>query len=162
RSGMSHATTVRVVIRRASILLVLLGACDRYWVCDLPDRTDELPLRLSETGLYADIATGELASDVVAYTPAFALWSDGAAKQRWIWLPDGERIDSTDMDDWVFPTGTKVWKQFSVAGTRVETRLLEKRGAGDDDWVSLSYVWDPDDGDASAAPLGVLDARGTE
>jgi hypothetical protein len=148
-------------IPRASILLVLC-ACDRYWVCDLPERIDGLPRRLSETGLYTDIATGQLADDVVAYTPAFELWSDGADKQRWIRMPDGERIDSTDMDAWSFPVGTKVWKEFSVAGVRVETRLLEKRGADDDDWVALSYVWEPDDRDASAAPLGVLGARGTE
>jgi hypothetical protein len=150
------------MIPRASILLAMLCGCDRYWICDLPERTDELPERLSETGLYADIGTGELASGVVAYTPEFELWSDGAAKQRWILMPEGAPIDSTDMDEWLFPTGTKVWKEFSVAGVRVETRLLEKRGADDDDWVSLSYVWDPDDRDASAAPLGVLDARSTE
>lgn len=147
---------------KRALLFAGLCACDRYWVCDLPERTDELPQRLSETGLYADIATGELASGVRAYTPEFELWSDGAAKQRWILLPDDAHIDTTVMDEWRFPSGTKVWKQFSVGGVRIEMRLLEKRGGGDDDWVALAYVWDAADGDAIAAPLGVVDARGTE
>jgi len=146
---------------RGLLLVTMLSACDRYWVCDLADRTDELPQRLSETGLYADIATGELAGGVVAYTPRFELWSDGADKRRWILLPEGARIDSTDMDEWIFPDGTKIWKQFSVEAERVETRLLEKRGTGGDDWVAVSYVWAPDERDAVAVPLGELDARGT-
>jgi signal transduction histidine kinase len=37
---------------------------------------------LSETGLYRDISTGELAPDFVAFEPAYTLWSDAAAKQR--------------------------------------------------------------------------------
>lgn len=151
--------------RAAVMLVALLGpGCKRYWVCDeaSPSLTAELPQRLSETGLYADLASGELAAGVLAYTPQFPLWSDGADKQRWILLPSGEQIDTTNMDDWVFPQGTKVWKQFSVGGARIETRLLEKRGPNDTDWISLAYVWDRDDHDAIAAPLGAIDARDTE
>jgi len=145
--------------------MALLGAgCQRYWVCDEadPSRTAELPGRLSETGLYANIATGELAAGVVAYTPRFELWSDGAEKRRWILLPDAQQIDTSNMDEWVFPRGTKVWKQFSVKGARIETRLLEKRGPTDGDWRSLAYVWSPSEGDALAAPLGEVDSHGSE
>lgn len=146
------------------LVLSALGGCGRYWVCDLaePDRVSELPQRLSETGLYADIATGELADGLLAYTPRFPLWSDGADKQRWILLPADAKVDTSNIDDWIFPEGTKIWKQFSVEGVRIETRLLEKRGATDDGWVALSYVWSTDDRDALAAPLGEIDARGTD
>src|SRR3569832_2252070 len=145
------------------VSVVATTGCGRYWVCDLPDpdRTSELPQRLAETGLYADIATGELATDVVASTPQFPLWSDGAAKRRWIWLPPGTQIDTDDQDDWKFPDGTKLWKEFSVAGIAIETRLIEKRGPADDDWIPISYVWNADASDAIAAPLGEIDARGT-
>lgn len=149
----------------ACAVMALLGTgCQRYWVCDEadPSRTAELPGRLSETGLYANIATGELAVGVVPYTPRFELWSDGAEKRRWILLPDAQQIDTSNMDEWVFPQGTKVWKQFSVKGARVETRLLEKRGPTDADWRSLAYVWGADGGDALAAPLGELDSHRTE
>ena len=148
----------------AVVMALHAAGCQRYWVCDEADPapTAELPRRLSETGLYASIATGELAPGVIAYTPRFELWSDGAEKRRWILLPDAQQIDTSSMDEWVFPQGTKVWKQFSVGGARVETRLLEKRGPSDADWRSLAYVWRPDDGDALAAPLGETDSNGSE
>ena len=41
------------------------------------------------------------------------LWADYATKQRWILLPPGTKIDATDPNEWVFPVGTKVWKEFS-------------------------------------------------
>lgn len=147
------------------LFVALLGmGCKRYWICDEVDasRTAALPRRLSETGLYANVATGELAEGVVPYTPQFPLWSDGSEKQRWILLPEGQQIDTIDMDEWVFPKGTKVWKQFSLDGVRIETRLLEKLGSTDGDWISLSYVWDSDDKDATAAPLGELGSHRTD
>src|SRR5689334_13574144 len=151
--------------RFALVVASLLGAsCKRYWVCDEVDKsqTAQLPQRLSETGLYANVATGELAPGVLPYTPQFQLWSDGAEKQRWILLPEGRSIDTSDPDEWSFPEGTKVWKQFSVAGVRVETRLLEKRGPSDTDWLALAYVWSPDEKDALAAPLGAIDSHHTD
>jgi hypothetical protein len=151
--------------RSPALVLALLGAgCQRYWVCDELDasQTAQLPQRLSETGLYADTAAGELAPNVLAYTPQFELWSDGVEKQRWLSLPAGRSIDTSDMDEWRFPEGTKIWKQFSVGGARIETRLLEKRGPNDADWLSVAYVWQSDDADAIATPLGAIDAGGTD
>lgn len=68
-------------------LLAPLGACEPDRVCDQPDRVSGLPSRLSETGLYADIASDELATGVLAYTPRFPLWSDRTDERRWILLP---------------------------------------------------------------------------
>jgi hypothetical protein len=147
------------------MLIALLGSgCGRYWVCDEaePSPGSQLPRRLSDTGLYANIATGELAPGVLAYTPQFPLWSDGAEKRRWILLPSGQQIDTSNADEWRFPDGTKLWKEFSVAGARVETRLLEKRGSNDADWRSLAYVWGADGKDAIAAPLGEVDSHHTD
>jgi hypothetical protein len=52
------------------------------------------------------------------FEPAFALWSDGVTKRRWIELPPGARIDATNTGDWIFPQGTKLWKEFSAARSR--------------------------------------------
>ena len=49
------------------------------------------------------------------YDIVVELWSDGAKKQRWIQLPPGEKIDVADLDNWQFPKGTKLWKQFTVS-----------------------------------------------
>jgi hypothetical protein len=155
----------QLLARQFALLIALLGlGCKRYWVCDEVDASAraQLPQRLSDTGLYANIATGELSPGVLAYTPQFPLWSDGAEKRRWILLPNGQQIDTSNMDEWLFPDGTKVWKEFSVRGARVETRLLEKRGPGDGDWVSLAYTWEADDQEAIAAPLGEIDSHHTD
>lgn len=137
------------------------ASCRRYWVCADADesRLAQLPQRLSETGLYSEIASSRVADGVLAYRPQFELWSDGAQKRRWIELPAGQTIDTSDMDDWEFPAGTKIWKEFSLEGKRIETRLLFKKGASSDDWIALAYVWNEAESDAVAAPRGMVDAR---
>lgn len=97
------------------------------------------PESLDCTGLYADMVAKTLASGVEPYAPAVALWSDGASKQRWISLPVGEKIDNSNPDEWRFPVGTKVWKEFSDGGKRVETRLWQKVTATF--WVNATYAW---------------------
>lgn len=90
-------------------------------------------------GLYSDFATKTIAPTVHPYAPAVPLWSDGAEKQRWIELPAGQKIDATDPNEWVFPVGTKVFKQFSYGGRRVETRLFRK--IAPNEWVHATYAW---------------------
>jgi hypothetical protein len=101
------------------------------------------PSRLECTGLYADLATKQLAPGVEAYTPAVPLWSDGAEKQRWVLLPPGTTIDTSNSSEWVFPVGTRFWKQFSVGGKRIETRLWQK--VRSDYWVHAAYAWNADE-----------------
>lgn len=107
------------------------------------------PTTLKCTGLYSDIATKVVASGVRAYAPAVPLWADTATKQRWILLPPGTKIDATDPNEWTFPVGTKVWKEFSRDGKRVETRLFEKIEAGF--WARTTYAWNADDTDATVS-----------
>src|SRR4051794_23701405 len=77
----------------------------------MPDAANTLPMTLIDSGLCSDAACMQISSDVLAYTPQFQLWSDGATKKRWIYLPPGTQIDTTDMDYWQFPVGTKIWKE---------------------------------------------------
>jgi len=107
------------------------------------------PSLLSQTGLYA--AGGLVhASGVEPYSPRYPLWSDGAAKARWVYLPEGQKIDTSNPDAWAFPVGTKFWKQFSFHGRKVETRLIWK--ATKATWVFATYAWQPDQRDAVLAP----------
>ncbi len=127
--------------------LLLLAACSGA------------PTRLSETGLYADFASRTLAPGVVEFAPRSPLWSDGAAKRRWVWLPEGATIDVSDPDAWVFPVGTRLWKEFAVEGRALETRYLEKSSTG---WRFDAYVWDADGREARAnAFLGASNVGGT-
>lgn len=118
------------------------------------------PSELAATGLYAEGSTTQLAEGVRAYRPAYSLWSDGAAKRRFLLLPEGERIDTSDFDHWVFPVGTKLWKQFSVRDVVVETRMMHK--VGDGEWTFTTYVWEGAGASAPAFGGAVEDARGTD
>jgi hypothetical protein len=144
-----------------SMLVLALGG----WACSSADaslssRSTGAPERLSETGLYAD-ATGEtLSAGVRPFAPQYPLWSDGAAKRRWVFLPEGTTIDARDPNAWSFPVGTKFWKEFRFA-RRVETRYLER--AADGSWIYATYVWRADGGEAVRAPdCGVRGACATE
>jgi hypothetical protein len=154
-----------VLLRCAGVLWVsgLAVGCSDFRTCEPPsaEHLGRLPTRLSETGLYADIQTGTLEAGVRPFAPQFQLWSDGSAKRRWVWLPPGSRIATGDMDAWQFPEGTKLWKEFTRDGVRVETRLLQKVGPRAEDWVALAYVWNAEGTDAEARPGGEEDARGT-
>jgi hypothetical protein len=118
-----------------------------------------VPNELRCTGLYSDWASKTIAPGVMAYTPGLVFWSDGAVKSRWLYLPPGTQIDTTDMDNWVFPVGTKIWKQFVVGGQTIETRLLWKTDAYD--WVYLDYRWSPDGTSTQRLDTGEKNVNGT-
>jgi hypothetical protein len=92
--------------------------------------TQSFPDDLRSTGLYSDFGHKTINPPNLHYFPQYPLWSDGADKQRWIYLPPGSAIDASDPDIWLFPEGTKIWKEFSFGGRRVETRLIESLGKG--------------------------------
>lgn len=116
----------------------------------------EVPPRLADTGLYAGTTTEPLARGVRTWTPQYPLWSDGATKRRWILLPPGRSIDAADPDAWVFPVGTRLWKEFSFEGRRVETRYMERRADGS--WLYATYRWNAEGTDAVRAPAAGVPA----
>lgn len=118
--------------------------------------------RLSETGLYRDVRKKELAPDLIEYEPTYKLWSDGAQKRRWLRLPPGTTIDTSDMDHWSFPIGTMVWKEFALEGRLLETRLLARLGPERDDYFMGAFLWNEDESDAVFKRDGDTDVRGTD
>lgn len=105
-----------------------------------------LPALLSETGYFDDELQG--------YQPLAPLWSDGAEKQRFVRLPCGQSINTVDIDNWLFPKGTMLWKDFVVDGARVETRVLKKIGDAADAWDMSAYRWNAAQDDAALARAG--------
>jgi hypothetical protein len=89
-----------------------------------------------------------------AFEPRWKLWSDGAEKQRWIYLP--APIDNSNADYWRFPVGTRLWKQFTRDGVLVETRYLVKYGDADDAWLFIGF-----DGNGVPQPDGADNVSGT-
>lgn len=138
-------------------LVRLLGVCSTALSCAVyaaqvghAAETEAAPAMLSDSGLYTSIAQRTIAPRVREFAPRFPLWSDGAAKRRWVQLPESASIDASDADRWVFPPGTRFWKEFSVAGRPVETRLIQRLASGQ--WRFATYVWDDAGRDAALAP----------
>lgn len=175
-SGLAHLAVLAV--KSSSMLRVILAsalllACDERGgdappdafpdsAPELPDAAPGDPETLADTGLYSDFANQVLAPGVVEYQVSWELWADGASKRRFVRLPEGELIDTSDMDYWTMPVGTRIWKEFSVGETRVETRLIWKRGPALEDWFAVSYAWNQDGSEAVAVEEGADDVLGTE
>ncbi len=130
---------------------------------DAGDEEPTGPMLLSETGLYSDFASRTVAGDLFTFTPRYEFWADGASKQRYLYLPPGTKIDTSQIDHFTFPVGTKAFKEFRYGGKLVETRLLMKvrEGTGNKSWWQVAYVWKEDGSDAIATPLGATGALGT-
>jgi hypothetical protein len=120
-----------------------------------------VPDTLAETGLYSDFAARTLAPGVIAFDVRYPLWSDGAEKARYLYVPAGKQIDTTTMDHWTYPVGTKAWKEFRRDGVLVETRYLEKSGEPPIGWKYVAYAWSADGKTAIAVKGGATNALGT-
>jgi hypothetical protein len=122
-----------------------------------------IPSTLECAGLYDDFASKSVRTDVKAYTPGFELWSDGAKKRRFLYLPPGTKIDVSKLHDWVFPVGTKLFKEFTLTISStdklVETRMFWKRG--DADWVPVVYRWNDAQTEAPRLESGLDAVPGT-
>ena len=125
-----------------------------------------LPTDLRCTGLYGDWSRKALACGVTGYRPAYELWSDGAAKQRWFSLPEGSRVDAANPEAFVYPIGTQFWKEFRVQvngqSKLAETRLLRKVSDGLNGWVYTSYVWDERGDNAVQTNDGITGLHGSD
>jgi mono/diheme cytochrome c family protein len=138
RAWMYAAVPVLVLV--VALPIITLGQSPPPWP----------PPTLRDTGLYADWATKTVATGNHRFSPQYPLWSDGAAKSRWLHIPKGRFIDGSDPDEWKFPVGTKLWKEFAF-GARAETRFIERTRSG---WQFATYVWNDDESDAVLAPEG--------
>lgn len=121
--------------------------------------------KLSETGLYSDIATKTIAPGIIEFTPHYKLWTDGALKRRWIKLPAGTQIDTSNMAHWRFPIGTKVWKEFAYDTSgfvRMETRLVERTGPERTHVWMGSFEWNVAETEADYRQFGRADVKGTD
>jgi uncharacterized repeat protein (TIGR03806 family) len=112
--------------------------------CKVPEAVPEtgslgLPARLSETGCFDPSAPIRPLPGLIPYEVNMPLWSDGAAKERWLALPDGARMHVSPDGDLDLPAGSVTVKTFSVAGRRIETRFLVRLMTGE--WAGYTYEW---------------------
>lgn len=115
-----------------------------------------VPLTLSSTGIFTNLATMEPSDGVLPYEVASPFWSDHAIKTRWFFLPPGGVIYRGTSDQWIFPVGSVWVKHFDLPyvrgfqeGRKVESRFTVKTEAG---LYGLTYRWREDGSDADLVP----------
>lgn len=114
-------------------------------------------------GLYVTGSCTQVSPGVELFIPKYTLWTDAAVKERFIYLPPGTQIDTSDPNAWIFPRGTKLWKTFSLGGRRLETRLLEKvgTGVGMASWSIRGFLWNAAQNAVTEQTEGAVDVLGT-
>lgn len=125
-------------------LLVLTG-CER----PAPAAPAPWPEWLSELARFEE---GAAPPTLLPFAPQYPLWTDGAAKRRWIELPEGEAIDATDPAAWRFPVGSRFYKELAFDGRPVETRVIE--ALPDGGWRYATYIWEAGGEDARRCAVG--------
>jgi uncharacterized repeat protein (TIGR03806 family) len=103
--------------------------------------------QLSATGCVNAANPTLPASGLIPYKPNAPFWSDGAVKERWIGLPDGQNITVGADGDWDFPNGTVLMKNFRLDNRLIETRLFMRHPDGV--WGGYSYEWNAQQTDAT-------------
>jgi uncharacterized repeat protein (TIGR03806 family) len=107
-----------------------------------------IPAQLSATGCVSAGDSTKPAGGLIPYAPNAAFYSDGAAKNRWLALPDGQHITvDNSSGDFDFPNGSVLMKNFSLAGQLVETRLFMRHNDGS--WAGYTYEWNDQHTDAT-------------
>jgi len=119
-----------------------------------------IPTSLAASGCVDSINPTRPASGLIPYSVNAPFWSDGAVKDRWIALPNGQNITVGAGGDWNFPNGTVLVKNFNLGTTLVETRLFMHHTDGT--WAGYSYQWNDAQTDATLVPGGATKLWGTQ
>ncbi len=135
------------------------GRLHRLVPSEAPQPVD-FPRKLSETGCVDLANPRQAAPGLIPYDVNAPLWSDGAEKERYLGLPDGERIRVGEDGDWELPIGTVLMKTFLLSGKRVETRLFMRHADGG--WGGYSYEWDEAQTDATLLPANKSRQEGSQ
>jgi uncharacterized repeat protein (TIGR03806 family) len=107
----------------------------------------QIPAQLSQTGCVNPNTPTQPASGLIPYAPNAPFYSDGAVKARWLALPEGQRIVIDGSNDFDFPNGSVLMKNFSIGTRLVETRLFMRHNDGN--WAGYTYEWNAGGTDAT-------------
>ncbi|NNC95059.1 MAG: c-type cytochrome [Chitinophagales bacterium] len=93
---------------------------------------------------------------ILPYNLNMALFSDYASKKRFVYVPEGSKINFDTTDVLNFPLGSILIKHFYYLRTdgsedNIETRLLIRQT---DAWRAETYIWNEDQSDAQRTIVG--------
>lgn len=112
----------------------------------LDDTAQDCPALISEVGLFPDPSDRAVVDGRVhLYDPRYPLWTDGAGKGRWVFIPASATINNSTRA-WTYPDGAVFFKHFEYPGQPVETRVLRRRGGS---FEYCTYQWNTAGTDAA-------------
>ncbi len=111
----------------------------------------QFPALLSQTQLFSSTANLVAAPGMLEYDVNTPLWSDGAAKRRWLALPGTATIGFHPTEAFELPVGSVLVKQFDLPISPTATRRLETRVflRQTDRWIGFTYRWNTAQTDAT-------------
>jgi uncharacterized repeat protein (TIGR03806 family) len=118
------------------------------------------PELLSAYRFFLDASARTPNARVTPYDLNTPLWSDGALKFRYVYIPEGAQARYNPDGVFEFPVGTVLIKTFAFAADMraptqtvrfLETRLLIRRA---ENWVAYPYVWNAEQTEARLSPIG--------
>lgn len=118
------------------------------------------PELLSAYRFFRDAGARTPNDRVTPYELNTPLYSDGALKFRYVYIPAGQQAQYRTETVFEFPVGTVLIKTFAFAADMrrptenvrfLETRLLIRRAEG---WVAYPYVWNDAQTEARLSPIG--------
>ncbi len=116
---------------------------------------ETMPQSLSAFGFFANGGAQQPNAGVVPYRLKTPLYSDGADKLRFVYLPAGTGMTADGPGLLRLPVGSALIKTFAFgAGAErrlIETRVLLHRAEG---WVALPYLWNEAQTEATLALAG--------
>ena len=158
-----HTTLARTALACAIHLAACTGAetaPESPTVPVSPPAAGEHHDALSEWHLFTDVSHQTPAEGVTPYEVVAPLFTDYAAKSRFLYVPPGSAITYDDAGPWQFPVGSVLVKTFAYPRDPdqpdgelrlVETRLLYLTDEG---WQADTYVYDDDQRDAHRKVAG--------
>jgi uncharacterized repeat protein (TIGR03806 family) len=106
-----------------------------------------IPTQLSATGCVVAASPQQPASGLIPFAPNAPFFSDSSVKNRWMALPNGTQFTVETNNDFTFPIGTVMMKNFTLGTTLVETRLFMRHNDGS--WAGYTYEWNAAGTDAT-------------
>ncbi|NIV17376.1 MAG: hypothetical protein GWN47_02970 [Woeseiaceae bacterium] len=113
---------------------------------------DPVAEQLSASGCVDPADVTQPYSGLVPYGLNAPFWSDGADKERHMGLPNGTTMSVDADDDWDFPPGTVIVKNFRLNGQLIETRHLMRHPDGV--WAGYTYEWNAQETEATRVRSG--------
>ncbi len=154
-------------MRRALIAFALAALCIASARAADPTPVDQRavlaaqpPQTLAAYHFFQDAGARTPNAGVTPYDLNTTLWSDGALKFRYLYLPPGAKAAYREDGVFDLPVGAVLIKTFAFAADMrhpeqnvrfLETRLLIHKASG---WVALPYVWNDAQTEARLSPIG--------